>query len=440
MKKLASLLLALVFLALPLLTACQSAEPAETAPATAPVTAAPETDRPDDESKATGQPIVNPVRPKTGSLSEDFVRGEAAFALDLYRKFYQEVGKNALVSPLSVSVALAMAANGAKGETKTQLETLLCAGMDADTLNTQLYTYITSLANSEKATLKAADSAWYAEDVLEPDEKFLSLLDAYYAAEVRKIDRSLAKPEQPINDWVKEKTDGMIPSILPDRTIDEYTAMILVNALSFIAEWQNKGMTTWDKPFTSSDGKEKTLPFFSSTEYGYIKGENEVGFVKRYAGGTYAFLALLPNEGTKIADYIASLDGEKYLTLVNSAEERKVITVMPEFTTDSSASLVELLKVLGVTEVFDRTKADLSGVGTTKDGYRLYVSDVLHKTHIEVTKDGTKAAAATAVVMPAATSAMPVEEPPRVVLDRPFVYAIIDTATGLPIFFGCYEG
>ncbi len=439
MKKLASLLLALVFLALPLLSACQSASPAETAPATDPVTAAPETNRPDDESKATGQPIVNPVQPKTGTLSEEFVRGEAAFALDLYRKFYQKNGKNALVSPLSVSVALAMAANGAKGETKTQLEKLLCAGMDADALNTQLYAYITSLANSERATLKAADSAWYAEDVLTPDEAYLNLLDAYYAAEVRKIDRSLAKPEQPVNDWVKEKTDEMIPSILPDGAIDEYTAMILVNALSFIAEWQHKGMTTWDKPFTGSDGKEKTLPFFSSEEYGYIKGEREVGFVKRYSGGTYAFLALLPNEGTKIADYIASLDGEKYLTLVNSAEERKVITVMPEFTTDSSASLVDLLKSLGVTDVFDRDKADLTGIGTTKEGYRLYVSDVLHKTHIEVTKDGTKAAAATAVIMPAA-SAMPVEEPPRVVLDRPFCYAIIDTATGLPIFFGCYEG
>ncbi|MBQ2117810.1 MAG: serpin family protein [Clostridia bacterium] len=435
MKKILSLLLALALLSLPILSGCRNALPAETAP----VGQESDTARADAETKPTGKPLSERTEIKTGPLSAAFVEGHADFALDLYRKYYEENGKNALLSPLSVAVALTMAANGAKGETKAQLEKLLCAGMDVDTLNTQLYTFVTSLGGNEKAMLKAADSVWYAEKVLEPSDAFLSLMQNYYAAEVRKIDLSLAKPEQPVNDWVKEKTDGMIPSILPDRTIDEYTAMILVNALSFIAEWQNKGMRTWDKTFTGSDGKEKTLPFFSTDEYGYIKGEKETGFVKRYAGGTYAFLALLPEEGTNISDYIASLDGEKYLTLVNSVEDRKVITEMPEFTTDTAASLVDLLKVLGVTDAFDPDKADFTGLGATKNGLPLYISDVLHKTHIEVTKDGTKAAAATAVLVPAG-SAMPVEEPPRVVLDRPFCYAIIDTATGLPIFFGCYEG
>ncbi|MBQ7170680.1 MAG: serpin family protein [Clostridia bacterium] len=425
MKKLASLLLALLFLALPLFTACQNAlpSPSETAPGA-------------DGTKLAGKPLGERIDLKTGSLSEEFVRGEAAFALDLYRKFYQEVGKNALVSPLSVSVALAMTANGAKGETKKQLETLLCAGMDTDTLNTQLTAYITSLANSEKATLKAADSVWYAEDVLTPDQNYLNLLGSYYAAEVRKIDRSLAKPEQPVNDWVKKKTDGMIPSILSDGTINEYTTMILVNALSFIAEWQIPSKQTYKGTFTCSDGTKKTLSFFkTSLESGFIQGERETGFVKRYAGETYAFLALLPNEGISLSDYLASLDGETYLALVNGVQDRDVIRIMPEFTADSSASLVKILKTLGVTDAFEPDGADFSGIGASKVG-ALFVNEILHKTHIEVTKDGTKAAAVTQVGFYGAT-AVP---PPTVALDRPFVYAIIDTATGLPIFFGCFEG
>ncbi len=426
MKRSAALFLALLFLALPLFSGCGTALPAETGEADSGAAAVP-----------TARPLGGGEDAPRGVISEAFVQSQAEMALSLFSEVYRADPKSVLLSPLSVSLALAMTANGAKGETKEELERFLAGGGEIGAFNEQLYTYVTSLSGSEDARLKAADSIWYNGSLITPAPSFLDLVRTYYAAEVRELD--LARPEaaDAINGWVKEKTDEMIPEILSEKDLGPTAAMVLVNALAFEAKWKKPAETTRDMTFTDEAGKTKTLPFFSSRENAYIRGEKETGFIKPYAGGTFAFLALLPDEGISLSDYLASLDGERYLALVNGSEDRAVDVTIPEFSTEFGCDLAETLPALGVKTVFGGN-ADLSALSA--DGKQDFsVSKVLHKTRIDMTKDGTKAAAATAVVLVKNAAPSP-EKVPSVVLDRPFCYAIIDTATGLPIFFGCYEG
>lgn len=169
-----------------------------------------------------------------------------------------------------------------------------------------------------------------------------------------------------------------------------------------------------------------------SQEGSYFSDENTTGFMKDYEGHDYAFMAMLPSEDTDIADYVAGIDGDKLSKLWRSASG-DVNVCIPEFTFDYNSELSDELKSMGMELPFTES-ADFSGMAETSSG-ALYINRVIHKTHIELDRNGTKAAAATAVVM-TDECAMEEEEPKIVYLNRPFVYAIIDKESGTPIFIG----
>ena len=155
--------------------------------------------------------------------------------------------------------------------------------------------------------------------------------------------------------------------------------------------------------------------------------------MKYYDGGRYAFVGLLPNEGVSIADYVAGLTGSKLHALLNDPRHGTVEAAIPRFKASSSLELSDVLKTMGVTDAFDSAAADLRAMGGAPND-QLYVGAVLHKTYLELDENGTKAAAVTAVDMVAASPEPP--EVHRVVLDRPFVYMIVDTHASLPLFLG----
>lgn len=155
--------------------------------------------------------------------------------------------------------------------------------------------------------------------------------------------------------------------------------------------------------------------------------------MKYYDGGRYAFVGLLPNEGVSIADYVAGLTGGKLHALLNEHRYGMVEAAIPRFTASSSLELSDALKAMGVTDAFDASHADLRAMGSAPND-QLYVSAVLHKTYLSLDENGTKAAAVTAVVADTASAEPP--EVHRVVLDRPFVYMIVDTHANLPLFLG----
>ena len=353
------------------------------------------------------------------------------FAIRLF-KASEESGKNTLISPLSVLCALAMTANGAEEETLAQMEEVL--GMTTEELNLYLYSYMQNLPQGEKYKLSLANSIWFTEDErFTVNQDFLQTNANYYGADIYKapFDKQTLKD---INNWVKQNTDEMIPEILDQ--IPAEAIMYLVNALAFEAEWMEiyEKQQVRDGKFTKEDGTKQDVEFMYGTEGTYLEDENAIGFKKYYKGGKYAFVAMLPNEGVSVSEYIASLNGESLNALLSNPQYGTVYTSIPKFETEYTVEMAEILKGMGMTEAFDMYNADFEGLGTSTAG-NIYISRVLHKTFISVKEKGTKAGAATVVEMKDGAAAEPTE-PKEVYLDRPFVYMLVDCENNIPFFIG----
>lgn len=341
-------------------------------------------------------------------------------------------GTNVLVSPLSILMALAMTANGAEGETKTQMEAVL-----GENLNPYLNAYRSALPSGEKYKLHLANAIWFKDmDLMEVKGEFLQTNADYYDAAIYKapFDDSTLKD---INNWVEYHTDGMIQNIL--ENIPEDAAMYLVNALSFDAEWSDiyTENQVRNGTFTKEDGTEQTVEMmYSNDSYYYLEDELVTGFIKYYYGRNYAFVALLPKEGVSVAEYVESLTGEHVTELLENASMETVETKLPKFETEYSITLNDVLKQMGMINAFDEEIADFSAMATVPPEWNISISKVLHKTFITVDERGTKAGAATVVQMDCTTSSMEQEVPKRVYLDRPFVYLLIDWEKKEPFFMG----
>lgn len=353
------------------------------------------------------------------------------FAVRLFQAS-AERDANSLISPLSVLYALAMTANGADGKTLEEMEAVL--GLTTEALNLYLYSYLNNLPQGEQYKLSLANSIWFTEDDrFTVNRNFLQANADYYGAGIYEAPFNEATCKD-INNWVKEKTDGMIPEILDQLPRDG--VMCLVNALAFDGEWS----ATYEKhqvqegTFTKEDGTKQEADFMYEEDHIYLEDEKATGFMKSYKGGKFAFVAMLPKEGVSISEYTDSLDGEALHSLLSDPSYTTVRTAIPKFETEYDVEMSEILKTMGMPSAFDISTADFTGLGTSTAG-NIYISRVLHKTFISVGEKGTKAGAATAII--AADGAMiEIEEPKEVYLDRPFVYMLIDCENNIPFFIG----
>ena len=368
-----------------------------------------------------------------GKLPDDkFTASMADFSIELFKKSITD-GKNSLVSPLSVMLALAMTANGADSETLSQMEKLLGGDIPLSELNEYLYGYVKGLPNEDKSKLRIANSIWFRdnENRLRVESDFLQKNADYYGATAYKsaFDEQTLKD---INNWVKSNTDGMIDSILDE--ISDDAVLYLINAVVFDAEWQNvyNKYNIQKGDFNDINGIVQTVDFMHSDEYKYLDDGKAIGFIKPYANNGYSFAALLPNEGITIDEYIDFLTGIGFINILENYESTTVYASMPKFEYEYEVQMNDILKALGMPDAFDSGKADFKKMATSSNG-NIYIGEVLHKTYISVDELGTKAGAVTSIMMnDAGTPA----EPKIVRLDRPFVYAIIDNATNLPVFIG----
>lgn len=351
------------------------------------------------------------------------------FSVELLKKCFD--GKsNTLISPLSVSSALAMTANGANGQTKDEMEKVLGSGMTLDELNKYLSSFSGSLTSGEDFKLKNANSIWFIKDNnFNVNNEFLQTNADFYHAEIYKRAYS-GEIVNDINNWVSEHTDGMIDKLLDNG--DALSNIALINATAFNAVWETYYFDNFveDGTFTDANGNEQSATMLISEESEYINGDNCTGFIKKYKGGKYGFAAILPDSNVSISDFVGSLNGDNLFKMLQNAESTNVVAKMPKFEYEYSAELSEALKALGMPTAFSDS-ADFSGIS----GDKLLISDVLHKTKISVTEEGTRAVAATGVVMSAAP-----DGDKQVILNRPFMYMIIDNETMLPLFAGIYTG
>ena len=279
--------------------------------------------------KLKAQSLTEGITARTIDTHTDLTGDSTAvmdFAAALLRQTAEPEG--VLLSPVSVLYALGMTANGASGDTLTQLEQVM--GMDLTALNDYLYTYRMSLPeNTKKCKLSLANSLWL-RDIFRVDDAFLDTCANYYGAEAYRsaFDDSLVTN---LNRWVDNKTDGMISSLLNQPPTDR-TMLYLVNAVCFDAKWREpyeKSDIEQGATFTAADGVRQTADLLWSKESVYLSDDNTTGFMKYYDGGRYAFVALLPSEGVSIADYVAGLTGGKLHALLNEHRYGTVEAAIP---------------------------------------------------------------------------------------------------------------
>lgn len=341
---------------------------------------------------------------------------------------------NLLISPLSVSVALAMTANGAKDQTLTEMEKVLGGDLKIADLNSYYANVLNTLPNTKQAALYPANSIWIknAPRISVPQE-FLRTNANYYSADAFMSPFNDQTVED-INNWVNENTHEMIPKLIKEIAPNAF--MYLINALAFEADWE--------EPYTENQlGKEEFKPYDGDPfetdmlyqKMGtYLEDEWATGFIKYYADCKYSFAAILPKESKSvtIGDYIGMMTAESLQNLLDGRKSCPVITCMPKFKFSYNTSLVNALKNMGMPTAFEEDLSDFSGLNAGPGNG--YIKDVIHKTFIQVDEAGTRAGAATAVVMAEKTAVEP--EPQTVRLNRPFIFMILDEEHNLPVFIG----
>ena len=347
--------------------------------------------------------------------------------------------ENPVLSPLSAYLCLAMLMPGANENTKAEFEKILGADWDyVSALAADIAAQLEKTGGSTKLDL--ANSIWTDDDKAVIEEEWLKTVKAYFGPDIYSADLPSDGALKAINKWVNDKTNGMIPK-LHDENYDKDTIMVLLNALYMKAEWAHKfdAESTYDREFTKADGSAVTVPFMNMYEAyeSYIKTEDAEGIMLPYDDGRLAFIALKPDSGDA-RGYAASLTGAKLKELIAAAKADTFVTVnMPKFSTGYSVYLTDALKAMGMTDAFDPFLADLSGAGRGVDG-PLYISYVFQRVKVDVDEEGTEAAAVTEIAT-AEGCALPAEEPIVLTFDKPFVYAIVDTETGVPLFAGVME-
>lgn len=355
-------------------------------------------------------------------------------------KFFKEVSKgeqqDVFVSPLSVTYALGMLANGAVGDTQKEiLEGLEFRSGKVDDINSLCHQLMMESPKLDKSTKVSIANAVVANKnkPLQPD--FKNVVEKQYQALVTNQDFSSPATLSFINLWASELTHGMVPKLLDRVHPDAVT--YLLNALYFKGIWyrQFDKKRTQQESFTQADGKKLTVKMMHQKERFFAaENENYQTVVLPYGNGSYEMVVLLPREGKDLSSLLQTMDAKKWKDNLKKTYSSEVDLKLPRFTSAYTRELNDVLKLLGMNTMFERGKADLTKMSMAK----AFVSMVLQKAKIEVDEEGSKAAAVT--VVETLDAAAPPSRPIMFHANRPFMYAIVEHSTGTIFFMGTYQG
>lgn len=364
-----------------------------------------------------------------------FVKETADFSVKLFKESAKEE-ENAMISPTSVLLALAMTENGASGDTREQMCKAMGSTLSEEDYHNALSSWYRGLPSDKEDQISIANSIWIrkGDQGFLAEEAFLQVNQQLYNSEIYEASFN-GDTIVDINHWVSEKTHKMIPKMINE--LSDATRVVLVNAVAFDAKWEEQYTKAdiCENYFTNASGKEIWVSMMNSKEGIYLKDADATGFVKPYKNG-YSFVAILPNEDTTVEEYMKKMNGTSFQSLLNNKEKCTVWAQMPKFKAEYDIQMNDSLKNMGIKDLFDAGKADLSRMGTVQNGNPLYISQVIHKTYISVDENGTKAAAVTGMTADCGGAVMDAKS---VVLNRPFIYAIIENKSNLPIFIGTMQ-
>jgi len=372
--------------------------------------------------------------------SQSLVDGNNAFALDIYHALHSEDG-NLILSPFSISLALAMTYGGARDATESQMAKALHFELPQGQLHPAFNALDQELVSRGKAKsdtgaplqLNIANAIW-AEQTYPFLQDYLDLIASNYGTGIRLADfvNQFDGIRKEINTWVYDQTQKKIKDLIPDGALNANTRMVLVNAIYFKADWlsQFDPNNTHDAPFHLLNGTDVTVKMMNQTaSFLYYQGAGYQAAELPYAGDTAAMDILVPDAGSFEA-FETSLNSKLINETFNGLQSTSVVLSLPKFTFESQFNLSDKLALMGMTDAFDPDKADFTGMTARKD---LFISDVIHKAFVAVDEKGTEAAAATAVVMEAATARM---AEVNLTIDHPFIFIIRDKPSGQILFIG----
>ncbi len=383
------------------------------------------------------RPVENPV---TETGFQDLREGNTDFAFELFGRLCQEAGEdNVMFSPFCISSALGMAWAGARGGTEAGMAQALGFGDSQSAVHNgfnRLFGLIEreGIEPGEDAiTLNIANALWVDGNYPLLDD-YTNLVSEQYGAEARNMDFAGDPDAQRvvINDWVEDRTMERITDLLGPGSVTTATRVVLTSAVYFQGNWrlQFNPELTRDGSFTTLAGDEVTVPFMSRTmDIPFYRGNGFRALAMQYSDLQSRMVILFPDGDFN--QFQQDIDRAMLEEVVEGLGVREVAVVMPpfEFTTDYSLSPV--LADMGMADAFDPSRADFSGFTGERD---LYITAVVHKAFVKVDETGTEAAAATGVIM--ATTAMPSDPPELFLLDRPFVFLIIDDRSDTVLFMG----
>ena len=334
---------------------------------------------------------------------------------------------NIMISPLSISIALTMTYNGAVGETQRAMADVLeIESLGIDTVNRSNAALRNSLENTDpQVEIAIANSIWSRQGV-DFNPAFLARNREYFEAEIRSLNFNDPQAPAIINSWVDTNTNGKINQIV--QRIDQATLIFLINAIYFKGSWQKEfdKSATRDGIFHLSDGRQKRVKMmYRKGTYPHFRGENFEAARLPYGEGRVSMYIFLPNRDSNLNDVIEQLNAESWSHRLSQFQESTDDSelILPRFKLEYEVRLNDTLTALGMGIAFG-TGADFSGMGT-----QLFISEVRHKTIIEVNEEGTEAAAVTVVVGQESA-------PPIFRVDRPFLFAIHDERTQTILFMG----
>lgn len=387
---------------------------------------------------------AGPPAPITG-LPRDLTATEArlaqasnAFAFDLLRTTAADASENRFVSPLSVSMALGMLMNGADGATLDQMRLALRHASPSSTpptlaeMNAAYRGLLDLLAGLDRSTtLRVANGIWYRTGFT-PAPAFLDATRTHFDAAVRAVDFADGRTLGEINGWVKEQTAGRIPTILESIHPDD--VMYLINAIYFKGAWQDPfdPKATRTASFEAVGGTQQVPMMYRQGSQKIRFGDQFATIDLPYGNGAFAMTIVLPNEGVNVQSVLDGMTADRWEAMIGelaaTAATVKADLYLPKITLEQTRELKDDLAALGMTELFDPTRANLSRLATGPE--RLHVRFVKHKTFLEVNEAGTEAAGVTGVGV-GVTSL-----PPQFRVDRPFLLAIRERFSGTILFLG----
>jgi serpin B len=378
------------------------------------------------------KPEIPPTKIELTLKAAEIIAYSNDFGIELFTQTAQSADENMMLSPLSASVALTMLLNGSDGETFNQIRDMLGypANLTIAEINETYNSLITQLlAADNKVQLSIANAIFYRQGFVVKNP-FLETMSNSFDAEVTSLDFSLPTALNTINNWASDNTNGKIPEVLDEISVD--MVMFLMNALYFKGDWTNKfdKSKTTNKPFQLDDGSSIEVSTMIHDELGAISYSNEnfTALELPYGRRNFSMIIMLPENG--LENFYENFTPEAWRDMTsaldNVTEWINFMVSLPKFSFEYDTLLNDQLKALGMLDAFDDVHADLSGISDAN----ICVDFVQQNTFIDVNEEGTEAAAVTTIGIRETSM------PPMFIVDKPFAFAIRERTTNTLLFIG----